>query len=125
MKNLLSWLYLLLGLLVVGVIYFILKKVLSLINPSGTAAWWGSLFGLAKPGTKIPDLTGTVGEDISQASQATATAAAAPQISYDLARSKYMKNRGLSAAWDDPKAAGWPWDSFDQWYAAGMSPLPI
>lgn len=122
--KILNWIYLAIAVLFLGVMYFVLKKLLALINPSGTAAWWGGFFGLSKPGTKVPDLTGQAGQNASDQAQAAAVAAVAPQLQYDQARSTYMKNRGLSPAWDDATGAGWPWHSYDDWYAAGMPTLP-
>lgn len=122
------WLTLIGGLvLVIFNFKAILKAIIDAIfgnnTTSSTILYWKNKFGLLPPGTKIPDSTGDLGAQVEASSQASATAAAAPQISYDLARSAYMKARGLSAAWDDPMAAGWKWASFDDWTNAGMPSL--
>lgn len=102
---------------------WVIDKIFGKNTTAATAAFWKNKLGLLPPGTPIPDSTGTLGQDISDASQAAATAATSPQLDYNRARSAYMKARGLSPAWDDPKAAGWAWDSYDDWVGAGTPPL--
>ena len=120
-----SFLNLIYAALVLGLLtgaYFLIRWIINLINPGGTATWWGNLFGAIKPGTPIPDLTGSLGNDISNASQAAATAAATPQLSYDQARSTFAQNEGCTV--EQVTQYGWPWNSYDDWSAAGMPALP-
>ena len=120
----LNALYALLVLAVLGLMIWLGKKVFDFINPSGTIGWWRNFFSGGKKGEATPDLTGTLGEAVSNYSEQAAMDSATPQLSYDRARSAYMKARGLSAAWGDAKGAGWPWDNWQQWSQAGMPAFP-
>lgn len=123
MKNALGWIQIILFVVLLGFLYWIVKKILALLNPSGTAAWWGAFFGLSKPGTQVPDLTGQLGANIEAASQQAAMNAATPQLSYDQARGNYGRAHGIPPL-SVEGTTDWPWTSFDAWQAAGTPTLP-
>lgn len=120
MKTLLGFIYVgILG----AVVYFCFQLVKNFKTTfPGVSEWWLNFFGKLKPGTQIPDPTGSAGAKTTKVAF-DAVANRQSQGFYDAALQQFAYDNDFATALSAQGSTNWKWGSYSSWVNSGMPHL--